>query len=98
MIKSKKHGSGPESNFCGGFFVTLVRTIIINGTSLGIFFNTSDNNVRITDTYDSQKAWFAFNSCVDDYTAISEDQLADMKTMSSFASITVALAVLILLV
>ena len=81
-----------------GIILTLVRTFFMFVTSLMILSTVITNFAVVASKYDSQLAWSNFSTCVDDYTAISEDQLASSKTMNSWAIVAVVLGVIIFVI
>jgi len=77
--------------------MALIKTLGLFFTSAMVFMVTCSNFTQISAKYHDYEAWFEFSSCLDEYTAIPEDQVDSMQTMHTFSILALILGTIIVI-
>ena len=81
-----------------GCIMTSIWTVFLFGLGGVNMFLCARVLIDVAAKQDSSRAWYEFGDCLDEYTAIGEDEVLGIEAIYPWAIITLALSLLILLI
>ena len=81
-----------------GCMMTFIRTLFLFGLGAVNLFLCITVFSQVAAKQHSSRAWYEFGDCLDEYTAIGEDEVSGIETIYVWAMITLILGLLIFLI
>ena len=89
---------GEDDENRNGCLMTFIRTVFLFGLGVVNLFLVSTVFAAASSKHHSSQAWYEYGDCLDEYTAIGEDEVSAIKTIYAWSMVTLILGILILLI